>query len=49
MQLGTVWEEQKTPVTLSGNLAGLQARGLVVSALVDEFSPILLAFARDRI
>ena len=45
LQLGAVWEEQKTPVRLSGNLARLQARGLVVSALVDEFSPILLAFA----
>ncbi|MBD2777608.1 retroviral-like aspartic protease [Iningainema tapete] len=45
LQLGAVWEEQTTSVRLSGNLARLQARGLVVSAIVDEFSPILLAFA----
>jgi hypothetical protein len=45
LQLGAVWEEQTTLVMLTGNLAGLQARGLVVTALVDEFTPVLLAFA----
>jgi hypothetical protein len=40
-----VWEEQTTSVVLTGNLAGLQARGLVLTAAVDEFTPVLLAFA----
>ncbi|MEH2403361.1 retroviral-like aspartic protease [Nostoc sp.] len=45
LQLGAVWEEQTIPVQLSGNLACLEARGLVLSATVAEFSPVLLAFA----
>lgn len=40
-----VWEEQTTSVILTGNLAGFQARGLVLTAVVDEFAPVLLAFA----
>ncbi len=45
LRLGAVWEEQKVPIQLSGNLARLEARGLVLSATVVEFSPVLLAFA----
>lgn len=45
LQLGAVWEEQTVPIQLSGNLARLQARGLVLSATVAEFPSILLAFA----
>ncbi len=45
LQLGAAWEEQTVPVQLSGNLACLEARGLVLSATVAEFSPVLLAFA----
>ncbi|GAB4282204.1 MAG: hypothetical protein Fur0025_11230 [Oscillatoriaceae cyanobacterium] len=45
VQLGAVWEEQTVPVQLSGNLAPIAARGLVVSATVADFSPVLLAFA----
>jgi len=45
LQLGAVWEEQTVPVELSGNLGCLEARGLVLSATVAEFSPVLLAFA----
>ncbi len=45
LQLGAVWAEQKVPVQLSGNLARMEARGLVLSARVAEFSPVLLAFA----
>lgn len=45
LQLGAVWEEQTTSVILTGNLSGLEARGLVVTAIVDEFAPVLLAFA----
>jgi hypothetical protein len=33
-QLGLIWEEQRTPILLSGNLARLPARGAVVSAMI---------------
>jgi hypothetical protein len=45
LQLGAVWEEQTVPVQLSGNLAHMEARGLVVSATVADFSPVLLVLA----
>ena len=45
LQLGAVWEEQTTNIQLSGNLASSEARGLVVSAIIDDFAPVLLAFA----
>ncbi|TFI55453.1 retroviral-like aspartic protease [Mastigocladus laminosus UU774] len=45
LQLGIVWEEQTIPIQLSGNLARLEARGLVLSATVGDFTPVLLAFA----
>jgi hypothetical protein len=41
LQLGAVWEEQTTSVMLTGNLAGSQARGLVLTAVVDDFAPVL--------
>ena len=45
LQLGAVWDEQTTSVTLAGNLAKVEARGLVVSARVGEFKPTPLVFA----
>lgn len=45
IQLGAVWEEQTVPIELSGNLASNEARGIVLSATVAQFSPVLLAFA----
>ena len=44
-QLGFVWEQQKTAIVLSGNLARLPARGIVVSATIAPFTPVRLAFA----
>jgi hypothetical protein len=44
-QLGAVWEQQTTRMTLSGNLAACEARVLVVSAVVGEFPTVRLAFA----
>jgi hypothetical protein len=44
-QLGFLWDEQKVPVVLSGNLSRQQARGVIVSAAVGQFAPIRLAFA----
>jgi hypothetical protein len=44
-QLGAVWDQQATPVHLTGNLARFAARVLIVSATVGEFAPVRLAFA----
>ncbi len=48
LQLGLVWEEQTVPIQLSGNLAKIEARGLVISGRIDDFAPVLLAFAWTR-
>ncbi len=45
LQLGAVWDDQKTTVQLTGNLASVPARGIVVSAIVGRFPPVRLAFA----
>jgi hypothetical protein len=45
VQLGAVWEEQTTSVTLVGNLASVEARGLLVSAQISDFDPVQLVFA----
>jgi len=44
-QLGLLWEQQSTPVRLSGNLAACEARALIVSAAVGKFPSVRLAFA----
>jgi hypothetical protein len=48
VQLGAVWEQQTVSISLSGNLAGNEARGLVLTVTIDPFSPVLLAFAWTR-
>lgn len=45
LQLGARWEDQTTSVTLAGNLATVEARGLVVSAQIAHFDPVRLVFA----
>ncbi|MBW4578685.1 MAG: retroviral-like aspartic protease [Tildeniella nuda ZEHNDER 1965/U140] len=45
VQLGAVWEEQTTSVTLAGNLAAVEARGLLVAANIGTFAPVRLVFA----
>ena len=45
LQLGAIWEAQKTPVTLTGNLANLEARVLILSGTVAQFPSVQLAFA----
>lgn len=45
IQLGAVWEELTTSVQLAGNLAPVEARGLVISAQVGGFAPVRLVFA----
>ena len=48
VDLGAVWEQQTTQLRLTGNLAQLEARGLLVSAVVGQFPPVRLAFAWTR-
>jgi hypothetical protein len=45
LQLSAVWEEQTTSVTLGGNLASVEARGLLVSAQIGNFDLVRLVFA----
>ncbi len=45
LQLGFVWEQQTTRVYLTGSLARLPARGVIVSGQVASFPPVELAFA----
>jgi hypothetical protein len=48
VQLGAVWEEQTMAVTLAGNLASIEARGLLVSARIGNFNPVRLVFAWSK-
>ena len=48
LQLGAIWEQQATPVQLTGNLAAIEARVIVVSATIGKFAPVRLAFAWTR-
>ena len=45
LRLGLVWEEQPTQVQLTGTLARLPARGVILLGIVEPFSPVDLAFA----
>jgi len=44
LELGAVWEEQITFFELSGNLANYEARGLLLTAKIDGFPAVNLAF-----
>lgn len=48
VDLGAIWDKQTTPVRLSGNLAQLEARVLIATAVVQTFKPVRLAFAWTR-
>ena len=43
--LGAIWEEQNFSVQLAGNLATVEAKGLVMSAQIGDFQPVTLVFA----
>ncbi len=45
VQLGAIWEEQTTSVILAGNLASVEARGLLLSGQIGNFAPVRLVFA----
>jgi len=44
-RLGFIWEQQRTSIVLSGNLARLPARGVIITAKVVPFAPVRLAVA----
>jgi hypothetical protein len=48
LQLGADWDQQTTPIQLSGNLASVEARALLLSATVGGFPPVRLAFAWSK-
>jgi hypothetical protein len=48
VQLGAVWEEQTTSVTLAGNLASVEAKGLLIPVQIGEFDTVRLVFAWSR-
>lgn len=45
VQLGLIWNQQPTPIQLTGNLAQAPARAVVVSATIASLPPVRLAFA----
>ncbi|GAB4186377.1 MAG: hypothetical protein Fur006_25600 [Coleofasciculaceae cyanobacterium] len=45
LRLGAIWERQRLSVPLGGNLARFEARALVLTATVERFPPVELAFA----
>ena len=45
LQLGASWEQQTTSVMLAGNLAPIEAKGLILTAQIGEFIPVRLVFA----
>ncbi|MEH1937707.1 MAG: retroviral-like aspartic protease [Nostoc sp.] len=45
VQLDAIWEEQTISVMLAGNLAPVEARGLLVSVQIGSFEPVRLVFA----
>lgn len=48
LRLGAVWERQRLSVPLGGNLARFEARALVLTAKVEKFPSVDLAFAWTR-
>ena len=45
VELGLSWEAETTRVYLSGNLAQHEARGAILTAVIEDFPPVRLAFA----
>jgi hypothetical protein len=45
LELGLDWNRQNVPVTLTGNLAQAEARGVLLQARVADFAPVKLVFA----
>lgn len=48
IQLGATWDDRKATIRLAGSLGNIGAMPLFVTAQVDEFAPVRLAFAWAR-
>lgn len=48
LALGAIWADLTTSLQLSGNLAGEEARGLLLTATIGSFAPTRLVFAWTR-
>lgn len=48
LELGLSWEAMSRSVELAGNLGRFEARGVVLTAQVGQYSPIPLVFAWTR-
>jgi hypothetical protein len=48
LDLGLVWDDLTMAVTLSGNLAAIEARGVLINAIVGDFEAVRLVFAWCR-
>ncbi len=48
VQLGLVWEEQHIDIAQAGQLQGVPAKGIALSATVGDFPKVRLAFALIR-
>jgi hypothetical protein len=46
LELGAVWQNQTVSIPLAGNLEPIEARGIVISGIIDNFTPVRLAFAK---
>ena len=45
VQLGFDWDRQTKSVELSGNMASVEGRIVVVSTIIETFAPVRMAFA----
>lgn len=45
LQLGLTWNQQEEPIHLSGNLARVEARGVMLTANISNFEPVRMVFA----
>lgn len=45
LQIGADWNQQTATLQLTGNLASVDARALIVDATIGAFAPVRLAFA----
>lgn len=45
IRLGAIWDDSKATIRLAGNLGNFVAMPVVVTAEVESFSPVKLAFA----
>lgn len=48
VKLGFDWDRQTRAISLSGSLASVEARAVLLSAMIGNFAPVRLAFAWAR-